>query len=122
MICGNFGTKEQTRPLSAAPISGQGDPRRYCRPAGVPEGKDLTKKYPLVSRDLLEAIKVGTVLDGELVAFDDEGQLNFNAAGCSVWNSCRFLRIRRSSERRQGRKGATVTGEEEPSLTDSHTV
>src|SRR5215469_16571917 len=42
-------------------------------------GKDLTKKYPLVSRDLLDAIKLGTVLDGELVAFDDEGQLSFNA-------------------------------------------
>jgi bifunctional non-homologous end joining protein LigD len=42
-------------------------------------GKDLTKKYPLVSRDLMDAIKVGTVLDGELVAFDDEGQPSFNA-------------------------------------------
>jgi bifunctional non-homologous end joining protein LigD len=42
-------------------------------------GKNLTKKYPLVSRDLLDAIKVGTVLDGELVAFDDEGQPSFNA-------------------------------------------
>src|SRR5581483_3773173 len=42
-------------------------------------GKDLTNKYPLVSRDLVTAIKVGTVLDGELVAFDDEGQLSFNA-------------------------------------------
>src|SRR3954454_6230720 len=31
-------------------------------------GKDLTKKYPFVSRDLLDAIKVGTALDGELVA------------------------------------------------------
>jgi len=42
-------------------------------------GKDLTKKYPLVSRDLPNAIRVGTALDGELVAFDDEGQLSFNA-------------------------------------------
>jgi bifunctional non-homologous end joining protein LigD len=42
-------------------------------------GKDLTNKYPLVSRDLLDALKVGTVLDSELVAFDDEGQLSFNA-------------------------------------------
>src|SRR6516162_6637592 len=42
-------------------------------------GKDLTKKYRLVSRDLLDAIKIGTVLDGELVAFDEEGQLSFNA-------------------------------------------
>ena len=42
-------------------------------------GKDLTKKYPLVSRALRDTIKVGTALDGELVAFDDEGQLSFNA-------------------------------------------
>ncbi len=28
-------------------------------------GKDLTKKYPFVSRDLLDAIKVGTALDGD---------------------------------------------------------
>ena len=42
-------------------------------------GKDLTKKYPAVSRGLLDAIKVGTALDGELVAFDDEGRLSFNA-------------------------------------------
>ncbi|KAA6459577.1 hypothetical protein DYQ86_15770 [Acidobacteria bacterium AB60] len=42
-------------------------------------GKDLTKKYLFVSRDLLSAIKVGTVLDGELVAFDNEGKLSFNA-------------------------------------------
>ena len=42
-------------------------------------GKDLTRKYPLVSRDLLEAIEPNTALDGELVAFDDEGKLSFNA-------------------------------------------
>src|ERR1700758_732712 len=42
-------------------------------------GKDLSKKYPLVTRDLSEAIKVGTALDGELVAFDDKGKLSFNA-------------------------------------------
>src|SRR5215469_2157673 len=42
-------------------------------------GKALTKKYPLVSSDLLDAIKVGTALDGELVAFDGDGQLSFNA-------------------------------------------
>src|SRR5689334_12830274 len=41
-------------------------------------GKDLTRKYPLVSRDLPDAIEVGSVLDGELVAFDDDGQLSFN--------------------------------------------
>src|ERR1700757_2213871 len=42
-------------------------------------GKDFTKKYPLVKRDLFDAIDVGTALDGELVAFDDEGKLSFNA-------------------------------------------
>lgn len=42
-------------------------------------GKDLTKKYPLVSRDLQQAIKIGSALDGELVAFDNEGQPSFNA-------------------------------------------
>src|SRR5215469_1849281 len=43
------------------------------------KGKDLTRTYPLVSRDLLDAIKVDTALDGELVAFDDEGKPSFNA-------------------------------------------
>jgi ATP-dependent DNA ligase len=67
-------------------------------------GKDLTKKHPRVSRDLLGALNVGTVLDGELVAFDDEGRLSFQcSAECSVWNPCRFFRFRRSCERRQGR-------------------
>ena len=42
-------------------------------------GKDLTRKYPIVTRDLVDAIAVDTVLDGELVAFDDEGKLSFNA-------------------------------------------
>jgi len=42
-------------------------------------GKDLTRSYPLVSRDLLDAINVDTALDGELVAFDDEGKPSFNA-------------------------------------------
>jgi ATP-dependent DNA ligase len=42
-------------------------------------GKDLTKKYPLLTCDLLNAIKVGTALDGELVAFDDQGKLSFHA-------------------------------------------
>jgi DNA ligase D-like protein (predicted ligase) len=42
-------------------------------------GKNLSKKYPLVTRDLLQAIEVGTALDGELVAFDDEGRISFNA-------------------------------------------
>jgi bifunctional non-homologous end joining protein LigD len=42
-------------------------------------GKDLTKRYPLVVRGLVEAIEVDTALDGELVAFDDEGNVSFNA-------------------------------------------
>lgn len=42
-------------------------------------GKDLSRKYPLVTRDIVDAIAVGTVLDGELVAFDDKGKLSFNA-------------------------------------------
>jgi DNA ligase D-like protein (predicted ligase) len=42
-------------------------------------GKDLSKKYPLVTRDLSEGIEIGTALDGELVAFDEEGKLSFNA-------------------------------------------
>lgn len=41
-------------------------------------GKDLARTYTLVSRNLMDAIKVGTALDGELVAFDD-GQVSFNA-------------------------------------------
>ncbi|KAA6465257.1 hypothetical protein DYQ86_04750 [Acidobacteria bacterium AB60] len=42
-------------------------------------GKDLTKKFPFVSRDLSEAIGPDTAIDGELVAFDEKGQLSFNA-------------------------------------------
>jgi bifunctional non-homologous end joining protein LigD len=42
-------------------------------------GKDLTKKYPHVTRELLDALEIDTALDGELVAFDDEGKLSFNA-------------------------------------------
>jgi bifunctional non-homologous end joining protein LigD len=42
-------------------------------------GKDLTKSYPRVARELLDALEVDTALDGELVAFDDEGKLSFNA-------------------------------------------
>lgn len=41
-------------------------------------GKDLTRKYPRVTRDLLEAIEADTALDGELVAFNDEGRASFN--------------------------------------------
>ena len=42
-------------------------------------GKDLSRKYPLVTRDLVDAIEVDTALDGELVAFDGQGRLSFNA-------------------------------------------
>ena len=35
-------------------------------------GHDLTKKYPLITRDLMNVIKVGTALDGELVAFAEK--------------------------------------------------
>src|SRR4051812_46159301 len=42
-------------------------------------GNDLTKKYPLVTRDLSEAIENDTALDGELVAFDADAKLSFNA-------------------------------------------
>lgn len=42
-------------------------------------GSNLTSKYPLVTRDLVDAVEIGTALDGELVAFDDQGQLSFNA-------------------------------------------
>jgi len=54
-----------------------------CDSAGIRllsrRGKDLRKKYPLVTRKLSEAIDVGTALDGELVAFDDQGRLSFTA-------------------------------------------
>jgi DNA ligase D-like protein (predicted ligase) len=42
-------------------------------------GKDLTKKYPLLARGLNDAIAADTALDGELVAFDDVGLPSFNA-------------------------------------------
>lgn len=42
-------------------------------------GKDLTKKYPLLVRGLSDAIAADTALDGELVAFDDSGLPSFNA-------------------------------------------
>src|SRR3954451_18196291 len=42
-------------------------------------GKDLTKKYPLLVRDLNNAIAADTALDGELVAFDHAGLPSFNA-------------------------------------------
>jgi bifunctional non-homologous end joining protein LigD len=42
-------------------------------------GKDLTKSYPRVSQELPDVLQLNTALDGELVAFDDEGRLSFNA-------------------------------------------
>ena len=60
-------------------VSGSSYPRPCWRPLLSRRGKDLGKNYPLVTRDLSEAIEVGTALDGELVAFDYEGRLSFNA-------------------------------------------
>ena len=40
-------------------------------------GKDFSKKYPHVVRGLEKALVMDTVVDGELVAFDGDGQQNF---------------------------------------------
>jgi bifunctional non-homologous end joining protein LigD len=42
-------------------------------------GKDLTKRFPLVTDALLHAIEIGTAVDGELVALDASGRPSFNA-------------------------------------------
>lgn len=42
-------------------------------------GKDFTKKYPVVVQELYAALEPDTALDGELVAFDDAGKMSFNA-------------------------------------------
>ena len=42
-------------------------------------GKDFSKKFPAVFAALNEALTAGTALDGELVAFDENGQPSFNA-------------------------------------------
>jgi DNA ligase D-like protein (predicted ligase) len=42
-------------------------------------GKDLSKKFPLVTSALHDALYEGTVIDGELVATDVEGRPSFNA-------------------------------------------
>ena len=42
-------------------------------------GKDFSRKFPLVFAALKEALPIGTALDGELVAFDETGALSFNA-------------------------------------------
>lgn len=42
-------------------------------------GKDLTKRFPVVVNALQDAIDEGTVIDGELVALDADGRPSFNA-------------------------------------------
>jgi bifunctional non-homologous end joining protein LigD len=42
-------------------------------------GKDFSRKYPRVFASLNEALPLGTAVDGELVAFDKNGQLSFNS-------------------------------------------
>src|ERR1017187_10642883 len=42
-------------------------------------GKDFSKKFPLVCAALKEALPLGTAVDGELVAFDESGLPSFNA-------------------------------------------
>jgi ATP-dependent DNA ligase len=37
-------------------------------------GKDFSKRFPQVFAALAEALPLGTVVDGELVAFDEAGQ------------------------------------------------
>jgi bifunctional non-homologous end joining protein LigD len=42
-------------------------------------GKDFSRKYPQIVQALARALTMDTVLDGELVAFDDDGRPSFNA-------------------------------------------
>ena len=42
-------------------------------------GKDFAKKFPQVFAALNSALPMGTAVDGELVAFDEEGRPSFNA-------------------------------------------
>ena len=42
-------------------------------------GKDFARKFPLVLAALKNALPLGTAFDGELVAFDENGQPSFNA-------------------------------------------
>lgn len=42
-------------------------------------GKDFSKKYPRVVRGLEGALAMDTAVDGEVVAFDDDGRPSFNA-------------------------------------------
>jgi bifunctional non-homologous end joining protein LigD len=41
-------------------------------------GKDFSKKFPQVSAALADALPLGTVVDGELIAFDESGHPSFN--------------------------------------------
>jgi bifunctional non-homologous end joining protein LigD len=53
-----------------------------CEESGVRlfsrNGKDLTKRFPLVVTSLAEALHAGTAVDGELVAIGEDGQPSFN--------------------------------------------
>ena len=42
-------------------------------------GKDLTKKFPSVAAAVSVALPIGTAVDGELVAFDKDGNPSFSA-------------------------------------------
>jgi hypothetical protein len=42
-------------------------------------GKDFSKKFPQVFAALGKALPMGTAVDGELVAFDEDGRTSFNA-------------------------------------------
>src|SRR5262249_25621941 len=42
-------------------------------------GKDFTRKFPMVVDGLKDALPLGTALDGELVAFDKAGRPSFRA-------------------------------------------
>ena len=55
-------------------IRDQSGVRLYSR-----NGKDFTRKYPQVVASLTAALRPGTVLDGELVAFDLNGRPSFAA-------------------------------------------
>jgi bifunctional non-homologous end joining protein LigD len=53
-----------------------------CEESGVRlfprNGKDLTRRFPLVVTALAEALHPGTAVDGELVAIGEDGQPSFN--------------------------------------------
>jgi ATP-dependent DNA ligase len=43
------------------------------------KGKDFSRRFPRVFAALKECLPNGTLIDGEVVAFDETGQLSFNA-------------------------------------------